>query len=124
MSLYVSGDRDKVGKLKKLAEKMGLEPLYSDEKVSASDLTSAMKTTPYLEKKIAASVSMMERKYAELGRPVSPWDIMDNINSGGAADKMSHYLRMAHLKGMVYREVGRKNGRKVYLYRPVQKAAQ
>jgi hypothetical protein len=137
MSLYVSGDKDKVGKLRRLAEGMGLEPLYNDEKISASILVAAMKANPGMKKRMIYSVFQVERKYRELKRPVSPADIIGNdgdysdvrmklripsYNSNESArDKLSHYLKLANLRGMVNREEAESGGKKTHVYIPVAK---
>jgi len=122
MSLYASGSRKKMEELRKVAEEMGLKVLYSEERTPPHVLKRAMDPTPAMKKKIDSAVADMERRYGEMGRPVSPTDIAPPGSSYQVTDNLSQCLRLAYLAGRVVREGNyEKKKRKHFYYRPLEK---
>lgn len=119
MSMYVSGGRKKVEKVRELAEKLGLKPLYHEDRISLNALNAAMRTSKRMEREIGLAVFEMEKKYRELGKPVTPADITGHSGvTYRDTERTSNMLRLAYLKGMVERKDVSKGSRPVYVYSP------
>jgi len=116
MSMFVSGDREKVEKVRELAEKLGLGPLYHDEQMSINSLRAATKTTKKLKGEIKEVVSQVEDTCRRLGRPVRPTELAGNTYR--ERERVSYILRLAYLRGVVERKDIGRGTRPTYAYLP------
>ena len=116
--MWLTGDKNKVAKVKKFAENQGLNPLYYEEILRPEIFRATLKTTPKMQKKIDYAVEEMIKKYNELKRPVKPLEITGKASNSLETINISYYLQLAYFKGIISRDIVPRGKKPSYLYRP------